>query len=469
MQVKRRAAVAGYFYPRDPLVLSETIDKLLEDADILPTKAEVVGIIAPHAGYMYSGPVAAYAYKYILGKKFDTVIVIAPSHTAYFSGVSVYPLGPYETPLGDVPLDEFMIKNMMAKSKNITYIPEAHEREHAVEVQLPFLQKVLKDFKLVPLVMGDQSLEMSRELARVIVNVSQGKKVLIVASSDLSHYHPDDVAKEMDARVIDCVERVSDLDLNKRLLNKTAEACGGGPIMALMNVARAKGIRSGKILKYATSGDITGDRSSVVGYLAAAYILGGKQDSQRDEEGKIGVDLGFSEEEKKLLKEIAYKTIEASLKGESYEPEIPRRYSKLFEKRGVFVTLKKNGELRGCIGYIQPFKPLVELVKDAALAAAFNDPRFPPLSLEELPEIELEISVLTPFREITDPEEIVIGRDGLYIVRGPYSGLLLPQVAVEYNMDRKTFLEHACMKAGLSPDAWEDDDTKIYVFSADVF
>ncbi len=468
MQAKRKPAVAGYFYPRDPLILSQTIDDLLDKADILPTKAEVVGIISPHAGYMYSGPVAAYAYKYISGKRFDTVIVIAPSHTAYFNGISVYPLGPYETPLGEIPLDDFMIKNMMAKSKNIMFIPEAHEKEHAVEVQLPFLQKILKDFKLVPVVMGDQSLEMSRELARVITNVSQDKKVLIVASSDLSHYHPDDMAKEMDARVIDCVERVSDLDLNKRLTNKTAEACGGGPIMTLMNVARARGVKVGKILKYATSGDVTGDRDSVVGYLAAAYVIGAKQEG-KDEDEKVGVDLGFTDEERKILKEVAYKTIENSLLGVSEEIEIPRKYSKLHEKRGVFVTIKKHGELRGCIGYIQPFKPLSELIKDAALAAAFNDPRFPPLSKEELPEIEIEISVLTPFREVTDPEEIKIGRDGLYIVKGPYSGLLLPQVAVEHNMDRKTFLEHACLKAGLPPDAWEEEETKIYTFSADIF
>ncbi len=470
MKSKRKPAVAGTFYPRDPDELSRMVDNLLERADILPTKAEVVGIVSPHAGYIYSGPVAAYGYKYISGKTFETVIVVAPSHYVYFSGVSIYPLGPYETPLGDVELDEFMIRNMMAKSRNITYIPEAHEREHALEVQLPFLQKVLKNFKLVPIVMGDQSLEMSRELARVILNTSQGKKVLVVASSDLSHYHPDDAARDMDYKILECIEKLSDLELNKRLSNKTAEACGGGPIMTLMNVAKSRGVRTGKILKYATSADVTGEKHSVVGYVSAAFVIT-PRGTEGEEEGKIGVDLGFSEEEKKLLKEIARTVIENSTKGRgsSETISVPKTMKKLLEKRGVFVTLKKRGQLRGCIGFIRPFKPLVELVKDAALSAAFNDPRFHPVSEDELDELEIEISVLTPFREITDPDEIVLGRDGIYIERGAFSGLLLPQVAIEHNMDKKTFLEHACLKAGLPPNAWEDENTKIYVFSADIF
>ena len=225
------------------------------------------------------------------------------------------------------------------------------------------------------------------------------------------------------------------------------------------------GAKKSVILKYADSGDVTGDKKEVVGYMAAAFI---KKDAKGRGGDKIGVDLGLSEKEKAALKSRALEIIAAKLKDR--EPEARGELSpKLYEKRGAFVTLNKEGSLRGCIGYIEPFKPLIEAVEGMAVSAAFHDPRFQPLEEDEFEESELEISVLTPLKRISNIKKIKVGVHGLYIKSAGSTGLLLPQVAVEYGWDSEEFLYHTCRKAGLSGDCWKDDDTEIYIFSADVF
>jgi AmmeMemoRadiSam system protein B/AmmeMemoRadiSam system protein A len=469
MEEIREPVVAGAFYPDRPDVLSGDVKRYLENAKKEKIEGEIIALVSPHAGYMYSGQVAAYAYKLIEGKTFNTVIVVAPSHRALFKGASLYSRGGYRTPLGLVPIDVELSKKMMEKRKEIQFLPEAHSQEHSVEVQIPFLQTTLKTFKLIPIVMEPYwSWETCQYLASAIVETVRGKNVLLIASSDLSHFHSYEKAVALDKIVLNHIERFDPEGLNRDLKSDRCEACGGGPVISIMLAAKALGANKGKVLKYLNSGDVTGDRSRVVGYAAGVFYktVGGTE--KMKEEKKVGVDLGLSEEEKKTLHHIAKTVIENMARGK-HVPEFKVEAPILKENRGAFVTINKRGQLRGCIGYIEGRGPVYKTIEEMAEAAAFRDPRFNPVTERELPELEIEISVLTPLKRITDVNEIEVGKHGIYIKKGWYSGLLLPQVATEYGWDRKTFLEHTCQKAGLPTNAWKDKNTEIYIFSADIF
>ncbi len=460
----RRPAVAGMFYPASPSELATQVDTFLDRADVSDVQGEVVGLVSPHAGYIYSGQVAAYGYKTVQGKSFDLVVVLSPSHRAYFRGASIYAVGDYLTPLGPAPVDRDVCQMLMDRHDFIQFHPEVHEQEHALEVQVPFLQRALKDFKLVPIVMGSQDYPSCERLKEALLPVLQGKRTLIVASSDLSHYHTDEEARRLDHRIVTAIERFDPDTLNRVLITGQAEACGGGPILTAMLLSLALGANEARVLTYATSGDVSGDRNAVVGYLSAIFLRNDGEGGKK----KVGVDLGLTGREKTLLHTIARDAIESRLAGKPLPP-LPELTPTLEEHRGAFVTLTKHGALRGCIGLIQPVKPLAASVQEMAVAAAFQDPRFPPLSASEWPDVAIEISALTPFQPVQDLSEIEIGKHGLFIQKGPYSGLLLPQVATEYGWDREEFLRQTCLKAGLPPDAYRDPEAKIYRFSADIF
>ena len=463
----RESVIAGSWYPGDPDRLTKDIKGYLKQVPEHTIGGEIIALISPHAGYMYSGQVAAHAYKLLEGKKYDIVVIVAPSHRAYFKGASVYPTGGYRTPLGIVPIAEEITDALMKKSPLIDAIPQAHAQEHSLEIQLPFLQVVLKDFRLVPIVMGEQDLRICNELSAVIADVIKGKNALVIASTDLSHFHTYDEAVALDRKFLQQVDAFDHEGLDKALRAGECEACGAGPVVAVMLAAQALGANKSEVLNYANSGDVTGDHSRVVGYMAAVlYRNPGSQKAHTEE--KVGVDLGLSEEEKKTLHEIAHTVIWNKASGKEV-PEFKITSERLQELRGAFVTINKKGALRGCIGHIKGVKPLYRSVEEMAAAAAFQDPRFSPVTEKELKDLDIEISVLTPFKQITDVSEIEVGKHGIYMERGFYSGLLLPQVATEYGWDRNTFLEHTCRKAGLPPDAWKEKDTKIYIFSADIF
>lgn len=464
MERVRKSVIAGTWYPGNPETLKKEIRRYLGKASPEVPSGTLKGLVVPHAGYIYSGWVAAYAYKLLESNPYRRIIIVAPSHHAYFQGASVYTPGGYETPLGIAPLDKELIEELLKTSPVVKDLPEAHLKEHSLEIQLPFLQVVLENnFLLTPIIMGLQTYETCEALGKALSTVLKDKKdALLIASSDLSHYHSEKDAHLLDKRAADRIASFDPVGLFEDIKNGRCEACGAGPIISVMIACRELGASKATILKYATSADVTGDRSAVVGYLAAAFI---------DNPGhgkKVGVDLGLSEEEKKTLKELAYNTIKAKLEGKPL-PTIQNPKGKLLERRGAFVTIHKNGQLRGCIGYVEGLRPLWETVRDMAIQAAFHDPRFPPLSAAELPFIDIEISVLTPLERLKDISDIEIGKHGLVVRRGFYSGLLLPQVAAEYGWSRETFLEWTCRKAGLPPDAWKSNDTEIYIFSADVF
>lgn len=463
----RKAELAGTWYPGNPERLKAEILRFLGQVPREKVEGKLVALISPHAGIVYSGQVAAFGYRLIEGEKFDSVIVIGPSHRFRFRGVSVYDRGGFETPLGLAPVDTELAGKIMARDKAIAFRPEAFVQENSIEIQIPFLQTVLGQFKFVPIAMGTQDKATCRMLAEAILQSVGERKVLIVASTDLSHYYRYERATAMDTELIDKIARMDVDAFLDALESGRGEACGGGAVAVAMMVGMNQGPVKAKILKYANSGDVTGDKSGVVGYLSCAlYLPAGREKEER--EPRSGVNLGLSAEEKKALLGVARRSIEARLNGKDLPPaEIDTE--RFREKRGAFVTLKKNARLRGCIGFIEGRKPLLRTVQEMAQAAAFEDPRFYPVTEEELKDLDIEISVLTPLRRIRDVNEIEVGKHGIYIVKGYRSGLLLPQVATEYGWDRITFLNETCRKAGLKPEDWKEKDTDIFIFSADIF
>jgi hypothetical protein len=269
-QQVRKSMVAGSFYPDDPGTLKKQVNNFLNNAKDSGIN-NIISIICPHAGYMYSGQVAAYSYKQITGKKFDRIIIIAPSHSEYFDFVSVYNGSAYQTPLGQVEVDQKTCQLLSKGSKNIKVSSRGHLEEHSLEVQLPFLQVILKKFKMVPVVIGQQNRENILELGNSIGNLPDSGKTLIIASTDLSHYHPYREAMELDGTVEALINDFNWEGLMKNFLSNNAEMCGGGPVIASMIASQKLGANRSKILKYQNSGDVSGDRSAVVGYLSAAF------------------------------------------------------------------------------------------------------------------------------------------------------------------------------------------------------
>ena len=459
----RKPAVAGMFYPSDFQALQRDVKRYLVNVERTAVDGRIVAVISPHAGYTYSGQVAAYAYKLVAGIDFDDVIVIGPSHRVDFVGASIYDGEGYETPLGIVPINRELSRKIAEQSKIIEYIPQAHAQEHSLEVQIPFLQSVLGRFGLVPMVMGPSwNVDVCRQLSQAVIQSIMGKKVLIVASSDLTHSYDYRQVVAQDRLLARHIDQFDIDGLADDLRKGRCQACGGGPILVTMMAAQALGANRAGVLRLTNSGDVTGMKGPgnyVVGYMAAALY----QTAEKSGEG-------LTEQDKRLLHQIARRALEDALtQGHTPEPRPVIQSPALKEKRGAFVTLKRHGRLRGCIGYVEGIKPLHRAVEEMAIAAAFHDPRFNPVREAELPDLEIEISVLTPLKQIRDVEEIEVGKHGIIIQKGSSSGLLLPQVAAEYRWDRKTFLEHTCLKAGLPQDAWKEKDTRIYIFSAEVF
>ncbi len=269
--IVRMPAVAGAFYPSEPKVLRDDITSYLQSvAGIDKVPGSVIGLISPHAGYMYSGRVAAAAYSQLSGVDYDYVLVISPSHHIYFQGASLYPSGGYQTPLGIIPLAKKLVQELLSEYSVFHYVPQAHRQEHALEVQLPFLQVVLPKFSLIPVVMGSQDWETASMMAEALGTLLLGKRVLLVASSDLSHYHSYDEAVSLDSNILKAVNDNDSRALWNIVAGGKAEACGAGPMVAVMMLAAKLGATNARVVAYQNSGDVTGDRGQGVGYMAAA-------------------------------------------------------------------------------------------------------------------------------------------------------------------------------------------------------
>lgn len=480
-QQQRLPGVAGSFYPSDPAKLNSMMDEMLARVNSPAIHGKIIAVVAPHAGYPYSGPVAAYSYAALKGRKYARVVVIAPSHYEAFHFTSVYDGDGYGTPLGMIPVDKAFAQQLTKMNPSIRlsgrgHLPTSSGTEHALEVQLPWLQHVLGNFTLVPVVMGDQSYESSRALGVALAKLLQEGgasshatdpqtttgDTLIVASSDLSHYHTYREAEQIDHKTLNALQAWDYFNMSRNFDSRVWEACGGGPIVAAMVAAERMGANQARLLNYANSGDTSGDRSHVVGYGAVALI---KAQDQRSAEQSFSL----SEQEKNQLLAVARKSVESAVeKHDAYEPAATGDDA-LQQERGAFVTLKESGNLRGCIGFTSAARPLYLTVRDAAALAALRDPRFRPVSAQEIPLLAYEISVLSPMRRVTDVKQINVGKHGLLIKNSDHEGLLLPQVPVEQRWDRTKFLEQTCGKAGMEPNCWKDEDTDIFLFTAVVF
>ena len=466
----RAAGVAGSFYPADPAALTGMMDDMLAHATVPRIDGPIVAVVSPHAGYPYSGPVAAYTYAALKGHKYARVVVIAPSHYEAFDFTSVYDGDAYSTPLGTIQVDKQFAERLAKMESSIKlsdrgHTPHGRDAEHAIEVELPWLQRVLGDFTLVPVVMGDQSYESSRDLgvslAKMLAKESEGT-TLIVASSDLSHYHKYDEAVKIDHKTLDAIQSWDYFSMSRNFEERVWEACGGAPIVAAMIAAERMGANQAMLLRYANSGDVTGDKSRVVGYGAFAFVKAPKQHAMEDK-------FSLSDSEKDQMIALARTSVEhAVLEQKAYDPPAPPEAA-LNRESGAFVTLKEAGALRGCIGYTSASKPLYETIRDTATLAAFRDPRFRPVSSDEVAKLEYEISVLSPLRRVQDVHQIQVGVHGLLMKNGHREGLLLPQVPTEQHWDRVKFLEQTCVKAGMPEQCWKEDDTDIFCFTAEVF
>ncbi len=447
----REPAVSGRFYPSERDLLFKMVNTFIENAQYEPRNGRLIAVVSPHAGYQYSGSVAGYSYRHLREIDIDTVILIGPSHYTPFTGVSVYTDGIWRTPLGDVRINRRIAGSLINEKMNVISYKDAFFKEHSLEVQLPFLQVIFhkKRFTIVPVLTGNLTRESFEFLKDRLSEILNREKAVIIATSDLSHYHSHDEAVRMDKSLIDAMEGLSIEDMERLFYEKKAEACGMYPLVITVAIAREMGVKDVVLYKYATSGEITRDKSSVVGYASIGFYVS-----------------DFTHEEKRLLLRLARDAIVNYVKYKKIiNPEIK---NKRFVVNGAtFVTIKdRNGLLRGCIGNIYPHMLLYQSVIKNAISASSYDPRFPPMRPDELEGMKVEVTILSPLRQVYDIEEIEIGRHGIYIVKDGKSGLLLPQVPVEYGWDRLRFLREVSIKAGLPTDSW--NDARIYKFEAEI-
>ncbi len=438
----RPPAVAGSFYPADPAVLAAMVDELLERAP--KQEKHTRAIISPHAGYVYSGPVAASAFN-ALDPDVKRVVVLGPTHRVGIEGMALTGADYQRTPLGDIPTDPDLTAEFEALPDVIT-APIVHAQEHSMEVQLPFLQRHLKDgFTVVPVAVGHADAD---AVAAVIEAALAHPDTGVVISSDLSHYLPYDLARRVDANTLAQIVRRAPSLVGD-------QACGAYPVSGMMRYAQVHGLQA-EILDARNSGDTAGGRDGVVGYAAIAWL------PEEADEGDLS-ELSRSasgEDRDSSLPVLAYNAIAAELG----RPTIPAKVTPAdFREPGAtFVTLNLDGQLRGCIGSLAAHRALGEDVVENARAAAFSDPRFPPLTAEELARVDLEVSELTapvPMWEGEAPDEDVAlaqlrpGIDGVVFSYGPYRATFLPQVW-EQLPDRREFMEHLKQKAGLPATFW---------------
>ena len=472
---------AGKFYPADQKKLKNALDFFFSKA-INSIGEKPFAIIAPHAGYIFSGQIAADAYNQARNYKYDYIIVLGTNHTtAGFSGVSVYSEEGYKTPLGKIKIDRESANALKKADKDIVTNEDVNSREHSIEVQLPFIQYCFPDAKIIPMVVSARNTAVCERLGSAISKVFSNKSVLVVASSDLSHYPEFSNAEGVDKKTLTCIKSLNTAEIAKLMddwhLEKIPQlstcACGAAPILSAVFAAKEMGADKGTIVSYYNSGNTTfGDLQKVVGY--GAVIITKNKNISHDitdpfnENLKLAYDNSesISDNAKKYLLTFARETVEQYLKSE-ITPVARNAGNEILFKRGAFVTLKKNGELRGCIGRMDSEQPLYKVIGSMAVEAAFNDNRFDAVKFDELKNIEFEISILTPFKRVPNADYITMKKDGVLIKKNGRQAVFLPQVAEETGWSKEVFLDQLCRKAGLYAGDWKD--AEIYTFRADVF
>ncbi len=427
----RNPVVAGQFYPETPSQLRSTIKGMVDEKAV---KEEVIGLVSPHAGYIYSGPVAGATISRIKFK--DTFIIMGPNHTGSGKPLSIMTEGVWKTPLGEVEIDSELGKQILAASGYLQEDHVAHQYEHSLEVQLPFLQYFKPDIKLVPIILAPASgaiyKEIGKGLARAIKELD--KEVVIIASSDMTHYESQDSARRKDTQAIEAILDLNEDELLKRVQELDISMCGYAPAVSLISAAKELGATGAKLVRYRTSGDTTGDYASVVGY--AGIIITGMSPLVR----------------------LARETVETYVK-EGKTPQPKELTPEMSGRAGVFVSIHKLGELRGCIGTFEPVeKNVAEETIANAIGSATRDPRFPAIAPNELKDLDYSVDVLTSPEPVKSQDELDPKQYGVIVESGWRRGLLLPDLEGVDSVAEQ--IDICRQKAGIAP----HEPVKLYRF-----
>ena len=460
LNASRPMAVAGSFYSNDKNELSQQIKTLLKDSKSF-ADVDVNAIIVPHAGYVFSADTASVAYK-TLKKKYKNIFLIGSSHHVNIDGVSIYNIGNYKTPLGEVRVNQEIVSKLEG-SKYISFHKNAHTKEHTLEVQLPFLQTIYgDDLQIVPIIMATSNFETIKSIADSLKPYFNDENLFVI-STDLSHYPSYEDAKKIDSLTLNALVKNNSLEFIEAIVNNEksltsnlqTSACGWSSLLILLELTNHQNYKY-ELLQYKNSGDSKyGEKDRVVGYSALRVY---KEKS-----------FFLNDEEKKELLSIAKLAVyEATLNHKKIEIESSKVSAKLKLHLGAFVTLYKNGKLRGCIGRFEPNQPLYEVIVDMAIASAQNDTRFNILTKDELDEIDIEISVLTPRKKIESINEIEIAKHGIYVQKGLQNGTYLPHVATQMSWNVEQFVNSCAKeKAGISFKNY--NELELFTYEAIVF
>ncbi|MBQ6471539.1 MAG: AmmeMemoRadiSam system protein B [Victivallales bacterium] len=465
----RPSAVAGSFYAGEEQALRRDLTERLEMAEEYRGGCEIVAAAVPHAGYVYSADIAAPVYKALSKAEFDTVVVIGHDFGGNAAGLigALTRYDSFRTPLGEVPVDRELCEALTAADRRIICNDSVHRREHSVEVQLPFLQMVArKPFRIVPMLFGEATPEHCRRLAELLRQFQGARRILVLSSTDLSHYPSAETARQLDSKTVAFAKSFDVEGLCRwqsqgeweGLPHVETPICSAGGLGTAICWAKLNGASQAVVMRQGNSGDVSGDERQVVGYASLLFVKSNEANGELTPEMQQG-----------LLK-LARRAIADEIHSAktTYDDAI---YSDpaLLRPAAVFVTLHKHGKLRGCIGTTAAQLPLRQAIVEYAQAAAFDDPRFPQVTAEELPELHIEISVLSPMRPISSPTEIIPGVHGVTVRMGRRSGLFLPQVW-EQLPDMESFLGYLCAeKAGLPFDAWRSPECELRVFTVHAF
>lgn len=475
--VNRLPAVAGSFYPRNKEELSLLLTKLFSGAVKRNNAKQINAIISPHAGYVYSGMVAASAFNQLSEQKhYDNVFIIGSSHVSSFDGGAFYSEGNFITPLGVARVNLPLVRKLIAENPSLFISnSQIHAPEHSIEVQIPFLQHTYKNgLQIVPLIIGTQRPAVCKKIAEALRPYFNGNNLFVI-STDFSHYTDYQNACKVDASTAEAIVKNSPAEFlrtietneNQQIPGLVTSICGWSSVLTLLHITENNPDYMYNRIIYMNSGDARGEsRDKVVGYHAITITY---EPSLIDENTNDKLAYTLTSGEQKQLLRLARNTIKNYLvNGQMLKVDAGKFSDKILARSGAFVTLNKNGQLRGCIGQFFSDIPLYQVVQEMAISSAIHDNRFDPLTIGELDQVEIEISVLTPMHKITSIDEIELGRHGIYIKKGNRAGTFLPQVATQTGWNLQEFLGHCSQdKAGIGWEGWKN--AEVFVYEAYVF